>query len=561
MSDSRAERTGGRPGGKLIVDALLANGVDRLFCVPGESYLAVLDALHDVRERIDTVVCRHEGGASYMAESYGKLTGKPGILFVTRGPGASNAAIGVHTAQQDSSPMVVFVGDVARDTRDREAFQEVDFRRFFGDMAKWVGEIDMAARIPEMVSHAFHLAMSGRPGPVVLTLPEDMQHDVADVPDIGPYNVIRPWPGNDQMQTLLALLDEAERPLLMVGGGGWSPQAAADITAFASANHLPVCSSFRCQDIVDNANDCWIGDLTTATNPALVQRVKQSDLLLVVGPRLGEITTQGYTLLDLPKPAQTLVHVHADAAELGRVFYPTLAINAGMAEFAAAAHAMEPAESARWTDWTKAARGDYLTSQEPGSSPGAVDMNEVMRVLKARLPENTIMANDAGNFSGWLHRYYQYRHYRSQLAPTSGAMGYGVPAAIAAAIAEPERTVVGWAGDGGFLMTGQEIATAMRHGAKPILLVVNNSMYGTIRMHQEREFPERVSGTDLANPDFAAFARSFGAFGAAVEKTADFAPALEDALAANRCALIEIRIDPEVISTRASLTQIRNSNR
>ena len=557
MTDSRK----GRSGGRLIVDSLLANGVNRLFCVPGESYLAVLDALHDVRGQIDSVVCRHEGGASFMAESYGKLTGTPGILFVTRGPGASNATIGVHTAQQDSTPMIVFVGDIARNTRGREAFQEVDFRRFFGDMAKWVGEIDSADRIPEMVSRAFHLAMSGRPGPVVLTLPEDMQHDVADVSDVGPYHVIRPWPGNDQMQTLLALLDEAERPLLMVGGGGWSPQAAADITAFASANHLPVCSSFRCQDIVDNTNDCWIGDLTTATNPALIQRVKQSDLLIVVGPRLGEVTTQGYTLLDLPRPAQTLVHVHADAAELGRVFYPTLAINAGMAEFAAAAHAMEPAESARWTDWTQSARADYLKSLEPGSSPGPIDMNEVMRVLRERLPDNTIMTNDAGNFSGWLHRYHQFRCYRSQLAPTSGAMGYGVPAAIAAAITQPERQVVGWAGDGGFLMTAQEIATAMRQDAKPLLIVVNNGVYGTIRMHQEREFPERVSGTDLTNPDFAAFARSFGAFGAAVEKTADFAPTLEEALSANRCAVIEIRLDPEVISTRATLTQIQQSRK
>lgn len=546
-----------RSGGRILVDALVGHGVELAFGVPGESYLATLDALYERRESIRFVICRHEGGAANMAEAYAKLTGRPGVCFVTRGPGACHAAIGLHTAFQDSTPLVLFIGQVRRETQEREAFQEVDYRRMFGQMAKWVGQIDDAARIPELVSHAFHTAMAGRPGPVVLAIPEDMQRDLAAVADAEPYKIVRPHPGPADMAALQKLLEGAKRPILLLGGGGWTAEAVKDIRAFAEAFDLPVTASFRCQDLFDNGHPNYAGDLGTGTDPALVRRFHDSDLLLVAGPRLGEITTQNYSLLNLPTPRQTLVHVHAGAEELGRVYQADLPINAAPAPFAAAARALKPLKLPAWSDWTRAAAADYAASRKPGPCPGPLDMNEVMRVLAERLPEDAVIANDAGNFNGWLQRYFQYRCFKSLLGPSSGAMGYGVPAAVAAAIAAPHRTTLCFVGDGGFLMAGQEIATAMQYGAKPILLVVNNGAYGTIRMHQERDFPGHVSGTELKNPDFAAYARSFGAFGEVVERTAEFAPALERALGSGKAALLDLRLDLEAITTRASLSQIR----
>jgi acetolactate synthase I/II/III large subunit len=549
----------GRTGGQILIDALLGHGVQLAFGVPGESYLGTLDALHDVRDRLRFIVCRHEAAAANMAEAHAKLTGKPGVCFVSRGPGACHAAIGLHTAFQDSTPLVLFIGQVRRGVADREALQEIDYRRMLAPLAKWVGQIDDAARIPELVSRAFHLAMAGRPGPVVLAIPEDMQREMADVADLGPYNLVQANPGAADMHRLRALLATVERPLMIVGGGGWSAAAAADITRFARLNNLPVAASFRCQDIVDNTQPIYAGDLGSGPNPALVVRAQQADLLLVVGARLGEMTTQGYSFLAPPRLKQTLAHVHADSGELGRVFYPDLPINAGMAEFAAAAVAMAPVAHGAWDAWTAAARRDYEATLAPGSSPGPLDMNVVMAALHERLPPDTIVAIDAGNFSGWPQRYWRFRAYRGQLAPTSGAMGYGVPAAVAAALAQPARRVIAFVGDGGFQMSGQELATALQYGAKPLILVVNNRMYGTIRMHQESEYPGRAVATDLQNPDFAAYARAFGAFGAAVERTGEFAPALAAALAADRAAVIELRLDPEVITTRKTLADIKQA--
>ncbi len=543
----------------MLVDALIGHGVDTVFGVPGESYLASLDAFWESRNAIRYIVCRHEGGAANMAEGYAKLTGKPGVCFVTRGPGACHASIGLHTGFQDSTPMLLLIGQVQREAADREAFQEVDFRQMFGPLAKWVGQIDDARRIPELVSRAFHTAVAGRPGPVVLALPEDMQRDRVETADLPHYQRVAAHPGAADMARLRALLAAAKRPLMMVGGGGWTEAAARDITAFARANALPAIASFRCQDYVDNGEPIYAGDLGTGSNPKLFERVARADLLLVAGARLGEITTQGYKLLAPPKLAQTLIHVHADPEELGRVYYADLAINAGPAGFAAAAAALAPVGHRAWDDWTKAARADYEATQAPAPCPGALDMNVVMRVLQEKLPADTIVVNDAGNFTGWVQRYWRFRSYRTQIGPTSGAMGYGVPAAIGCKIAAPERRVLCFVGDGGFLMTGQELATALQYGADPLILVVNNGSYGTIRMHQEREFPGRVSGTELKNPDFAAYARSFGAYGASVARTADFAPALDEALRSGQAALLDLQVDPEAITTRASLSAIREA--
>ncbi|HYM32644.1 MAG TPA: thiamine pyrophosphate-binding protein, partial [Candidatus Cybelea sp.] len=512
-----------RSGGRVLTDALLGHGVDMAFCVPGESYLATLDALYDARNRIRLITCRHEGGAANMAEAYGKMTGRPGICFVTRGPGACHAAIGLHTAFQDSTPLILFVGQIDRGAQEREAFQEIDYRRMFGPLAKWVAQIDDAARIPEMVSHAFHTAVAGRPGPVVLAIPEDMQRDLVSVPDAGPYKIVQPHPGPDDMARLAALLAGAERPVLVLGGGGWSAEACADMRAFAEAFDLPVAVSFRCQDLFDNRHANYIGDLGTGVNPLLVKRVKECDLLMVAGARLGEQTTQGYSLLDLPRPRQTLVHVHAGAEELGRVFAADLPINAGPAGFARAVRGLRPTKPAAWSAWTKAAHADYLENRKAGSSPGALDMNVVMRTLAEKLPRDAIAVTDAGNHSLWLQRYWQSSVYRSLLGPTSGAMGYGVPAAVAAAAVAPDRRVFCLVGDGGFLMTGQELATARQYGLKPLILVLNNSSYGTIRMHQERDYPGRISASDLVNPDFAALAHAYGCFGASVSATSEFA--------------------------------------
>ena len=551
-----ADSTLVRTGGQLLVDALKVHGVDLAFGVPGESYLAVLDAFHDAGDDLKFVICRQEGGAANMAEAYGKLTGRPGICFVTRGPGATNASIGIHTAFQDSTPLILFIGQIDTEVAEREAFQEIDYRRMFGQMAKWVAQIDRPERVPEMVSHAFHLAVSGRPGPVVLALPEDMQTATATVADAARYQRVAAHPGANDMQKLRDMLQRAQRPFAIVGGGGWDRQASGDFQAFAEANALPVATSYRCQDLFDNRHPNYVGDVAVGMNPAIEQRIRNADLLLAVGPRLGEWTTLNYTLIDIPRPRQKFVHVHAGAEELGRVYQADLLINSGMPEFAAAARALTPAKAA-WAETTKAARGEYDAWQKPVKVPGALNMSEVILHLKKRLPPESILTNGAGNFSLWVHRFYQYTGFRTQLGPTSGAMGYGVPSGVAAKLVHPDRPVIAFAGDGDFLMTGQELATAAQYGAKVIFIVVNNGMYGTIRMHQERHYPGRVSGTSLVNPDFAALARAYGLYGEIVEKTADFAAAFERAWNAGTAALLELRIDPDAISPRTTLSAVR----
>ncbi|HXQ40042.1 MAG TPA: thiamine pyrophosphate-binding protein [Candidatus Udaeobacter sp.] len=555
MSAPQSRRT----GGQVLIDQLLIHGVDMAFGVPGESYLAALDALYEARNRIRFITCRQEGGACNMAEAYGKLTGRPGICFVTRGPGTTNASIGLHTAYQDSTPLLLLIGQVARDQAEREAFQEVDYRRMLGPLTKWVAEIDDARRIPELVSQAFHRATSGRPGPVALALPEDMLTELVETADAGPYSPVQAYPAPADLERMATLLASAKRPLMIVGGGGWSKESAADITSFAEANSLPVGAAFRRQDIIDNLSPSYVGDVGIGINPKLADRVTGCDVLLVVGARLGEMTTGGYTLVDIPRPHQTLIHIHAGAEELGRVYQPALAINAGMAAFAGAARALPAVTAPAWRDWTAAARADYLAHIEVPRVPGPVQMGEIVAFMRKRLAPETILVNGAGNYSTWLHRFYTYRGFRTQLAPTSGAMGYGVPAAVAAKAVHPDRPVISWNGDGCFMMNGQELATAVQHGLAVVFVVVNNGMYGTIRMHQERHYPARTIGTDLVNPDFAALARAYGAQGETVTRTEEFAPALERALAAGKPALIEIRLDPEAITPRQTLSQIRAS--
>jgi acetolactate synthase-1/2/3 large subunit len=547
-----------RSGGQLVVAALQAHRVEMAFSVAGESYLEILDALYDAPE-IRLVTCRQEGGAAFMAEAYGKLTGKPGVLLVTRGPGACNASIGVHTAFQDSTPMIVIVGQVARHQIDREAFQEVDFRKMYAPLAKWVTQIDLAERVPELLNQAFQVATSGRPGPVVVAVPEDMLRDTAAAAVVGPYRAVRAHPGAEDLAELRRLLAAAERPIVMVGGSGWSDAACADIARFCTADDLPVCCSFRRQDIVDNRLPTYLGDLGTGAAPALVARIREADLVLAVGARIGEITSQSYSLLGIPDPGKTLIHIHAAAEELGRVFRPTLAIQSGMPEIAAALTALSPIANPRWAAWRQAAHAEYEAGLEPTKLTDApvLDLGRVMTWLRDRLPDDAIVTSDAGNFSGWPNRFLQYRRPGRQLGPTSGAMGYGVPAAVAAKLVHPGRIVVGFVGDGGFMMTGQELATSLAEGPGPIILLFNNAMYGTIRMHQERRFPGRVSGTTLKNPDFPALARAYGAFSACVTRTEEFAPAFEEAIAAKRAAVIELRMDPEMITTRTTLSALR----
>jgi acetolactate synthase-1/2/3 large subunit len=552
MSDTPNSRT----GGQILVDALRVHGADHVFCVAGESYLEVLDAFVDAPE-IRLITCRQEGGAANMAEAAGKLTGRPGICFVTRGPGACNASIGVHTAMQDSTPMILFIGQVARDQAEREAFQEIDYRRMFSPVAKWAAQIDDARRIPEFVSRAFHTATSGRPGPVVLALPEDMLRDCVSVANTDRYAVVQAHPGADDLAHLRNLVTTAERPLVLVGGSGWTDAAAADLRRFAEAWGLPVCCSFRRQDVCANDSASYVGDLGTGPNPRLLQRVREADLLLVLGARLGEMTTQGYALIDLPEPRQTLIHIHASAEELGRVFRPDLAIQAGSAVVVAALAAMPPVDRSRWRDWTLSARRDYLDWLKPEPYDGALDLGAIFTWLRDHISADAIVTVDAGNFSGWSQRFLSYRRPGRQLGPTSGAMGYSVPAAVAAKLLHPDRLVLGMVGDGSFLMTGQELATAMHTGSAPVILLFNNGMYGTIRMHQERRYPGRVSATDLTNPDFAALARSYGAFGVVIERTNDFVPAFESAVASGLPAVLELRMDPDVITTRTTLSAIR----
>jgi len=549
-----------RSGGRLLVDQLLVHGAARAFCVPGESFLAVLDALHDVRDRLPLVVCRQEGGAANMAEAWGKLTGEPGICFATRGPGATNASIGVHTAFQDSTPMILFIGQVGTDFVEREAFQEIDYRRMFGQMAKWVASIDRADRIPEFIQQAFHVATSGRPGPVVLALPEDMLVQQASVADARRYVRVQPAPSVAQMGRLGELLAQARRPLLLVGGSGWDEPSRAALAGFAHRYGLPVGCAWRFQDSFDNTDPHYVGEVGIGVNPALAQRVRDADLLVAVGVRLGEMTTNGYTLVRSPTPAQTLVHVFPGADELGRVFHAELPIAAGVREFAAALHLidLDPAPLARrWADALAQARRDYAAWRVPRAQPGSLSYPECVLHLEATLPPDAIVTNGAGNFATPVHRFHRHRRLKTQLAPTSGAMGYGVPAAVAAKLCHPDRVVVAVTGDGDFMMTGQELATAMQYDARVIVLLVNNGMYGTIRMHQEREYPARVYGTALRNPDFVALARAYGCHAERVTETAQFAAAFGRALAAEVPALIELVIDPQAITAGQTIDEIR----
>ncbi|SLN09519.1 Acetolactate synthase large subunit [Roseivivax jejudonensis] len=545
-----------RTGGQILVDQLLIHGADRAFCVPGESYLEVLDALHDHRDRITLYNARHEAGAANMAEAHGKLTGQPGIAMVTRGPGACHAAVGVHIAHQDSTPMILLIGQVARDARDREGFQEVDYRAMFAPLAKWVAEIDSAARIPEYLSRAFRTAMSGRPGPVVLSLPEDMLTERAAPADAPPARATRARPTNADAADIAAAMAEAKRPLVIAGGPVWSDDEAAALRAMAEANRLPVAVSFRRQDVMDHRSDAYVGEFGTGVAPALVEAVGRADLLLVLGARLGEITTKSYTTLAAPAPHQTLIHVHADADEIGRVFAPTLGVagHAPAVPAALAAHALAPEAESGWLEELRAAR---LADLEPPQTDWPLDLGQAMRILDAALPDDAVVTLDAGNHTGWPQRFLTFGRPGRQLGSTCGSMGYAVPAAVAASLHAPARTVVACVGDGGFMMSGMEIATAVQHGGRPIVLVFSNGSYGTIRMHQEREHPGRVSGTDIANPDFGALATGLGARFARVETTQAFAPALEAAMAADRPTVIELVTDLERISTRTTISALR----
>ncbi len=556
-----------RLAGHALVEALIAQGVDTVFGVPGESYLAVLDGLHEHRDRIRFVACRQEGGAAFMAEAQGKLGGRPGICFVTRGPGATNAAIGVHTAFQDSTPMVLFVGQVAGDQRDREAFQEIDYRQMFGPgtlgLAKWAAEVDRADRLPEYVARAFHTALQGRPGPVVLALPEDMLTSMTTAPVLPRVQPAEAWPAPAALQALRRLLDAAERPLAIVGGPGWDAEAACALQQFAERWQLPVACAFRFQDTFDNRHPLYAGDVGIGIDPALAARVRAADLVLAVGVRMGEMTTGGYTLLQPPRPAQMLVHIHPGPDELGRVYAADLMLQAGMRAAAQSLRDLQPPATPRWAGWTAAVAADRAANLK--SDPvEPLDMAEVVRTVQRLVPEDTVYTNGAGNFSGWLHRFVRYpglqHHGRTQLAPTNGAMGYGLPAAVAAALLQPHRTVIHVAGDGDLLMTGQEMATARAHGAgRLVTLLVDNGSYGTIRMHQEREYPGRVSGSVLANPDFAALARAYGWQAERVERTADFEPAFARLLDAGRPGLLHLMLDVDRIGSRTTLAAIRRA--
>ncbi|MBT3238004.1 MAG: thiamine pyrophosphate-binding protein [Rhodospirillaceae bacterium] len=547
-------------GGQLIADALAAHGVDTVFCVPGESYLEVLDGLYDHTNDIRVVSCRHEHGAANMAEAYGKLTGKPGICMVTRGPGACNASIGVHTAFQDSTPMVLLIGQVARPHLGREAFQEVDFGQMFGPLVKRVEQIETAAGASDAIGRAMHDAVSGRPGPVVLSLPEDMLRETAPEAEFTPLAADFESPSAGDMERFHHMVGDCERPLMLVGGGGWTDKARADIVTYAEANAIPVCCSFRRQDIFDNTHDNFAGEMGIAPNPLLIKRMAAADLIIVVGARLGEMTTQGYTLLDEPKPTQEFIHIHTDAGELGRVYTPDLGIASAMEVFAEDASKLVPTVSAHRKEWLTSARQDYIQGRVPSPYEGALDLGHVMAELDDLLGNNAIVTVDAGNCSGWPQRFLTYGGGRRLLGPTSGAMGYGVPAAIAAKLHNPDHIVVGCVGDGCFGMTGQELTTAVAEGATPIILIFNNGMYGTIRLHQERRHPGRVIATDLLNPDYAAVARASGAFGETIEKTEDFRPAFERALRSGLPAVLDLRMDPNVISTRTTLSEVGESH-
>ena len=551
----RKNRITSRMGGRILADTLVAQGIDHVFAVPGESYLDVLDGLYDVRKSLKLVTCRFEAGAVNMAEAYGKLTGRPAAAFVTRGPGACHGAIGVHIAMQDSTPMLLFVGQIPFDETDRDSFQEVDYRRMFGPLAKWVTQIDQATRIPELVAHAVDVATSGRPGPVVIALSEEMQKHLAEIPDLPRVPVSVAYPDPAAMETMRAMLARAEKPLAVLGGSCWSVEGRAAIREFLLGNAVPVTVGFRRQATFDGTQSNFAGDLGVGADPGLLGKAREADLILAIGTRLGEAVTQGYTLFELAGDTP-IIHVHPDASEIGRVFRPALGITADLNAFAREAVAMEPVNP-RWGAWTAELRSLREAQRAVPNYQGTLNLAQAMRELEEMLTPDAIVTTDAGNFAGWATRFLNFSEDQRYIGPTNGAMGYAVPAAVGAKIAFPERMVVGMVGDGGFMMTGQEIATAFHHGVAPIILVFNNQMYGTIRMHQERNYPGRVSGTALTNPDFAKYIEAFGGHGEVVTDTAEFSPAFQRAIASGKPALIELRMNPEQITTRATIADLR----
>lgn len=555
MTEAR-RATAGRTGGKLLADALVAQGVTHAFCVPGESYLDLLDGLYSVRNRLQLVTCRFEAGAVHMAEAYGKLTGKPGVAIVTRGPGACHAAIGVHVAFQDSTPLVLLVGQIPVEETDRETFQEVDYRRMFGPLAKWVTQIDDEKRIPELMAHAFDVATSGRPGPVVVAISEEMQKRIASVPDIGPAEVLPPHPAPDAMARVMKMLGAAKKPLAVLGGSRWSDQGKADIRDWLVANDLPVSVAFRRMGLFDGTSANYVGDLGVGADAGLVAKAKESDLILAIGTRIGEPVSQGYTLLDMAG-ATPIIHVYPDQAEIGRVYRPALGIVSELNAFAAAAKAAGAVKKPAWSAWTRELRDLRLAQAKPQDYEGPLNLAVALQELEKALPADTIFTTDAGNFATWPNRFMHFGEKQDFLGPTNGAMGYSVPAAIGAKITHPDRAVIAFVGDGGFLMTGQEIATAFHHSVNPVILVFNNQMYGTIRMYQERTYPHRVSGTALTNPDFAKFIDAFGGHGEIVERTEELVPAVKRALASGKPAIVEVRTNPEQVTNRATIADLR----
>jgi acetolactate synthase-1/2/3 large subunit len=545
-----------RSGGKILVDALRANGAELIFGIPGESFVAALDALYDVAAP-RFILCRHESAAAHAAEAYGKMTGRPGLCYVTRGPGASHAAVGVHTARQDSTPMILFVGQIVREHVGREAWQEIDVAQMFGGMAKWAAQVDEARRIPEFVQRAYAVALGGRPGPVVLAIPEDVLDEQADVDDVPAHEPVRASPAAADLERMRAMLAGAQRPLVLAGGGGWDESAYDGLRAFAERNGLPVATAFRRQALFDNDHPLYAGVLNIAIDPKLAARVRAADVILAIGARLDDVTTGGYALIEAPVPQQRLIHVYPGAGELGRVFHPALAIESGPAEFVAALAQLAPLDGAAWRDWAAGAHADYVRRGNAAPSPGRLDMVAVMATLQEMLPPDAILTTGAGNYTAWSQRFYRYTRFGTQVTPISGSMGYGIPAALAAKLVYPERVVIAFEGDGCFQMCGHELGTARQYGLPIVVILVDNGIHGAIRVHQERHFPGRVIGTDIVNPDFVAYARAYGAPAELVETAAAFGPALQRALDARLPAVLVLRLDPEAITPDATLAQIR----